>query len=133
LLRYARNGTFDRTLGGLYVNVKLTTLGGKWETKMDLETLTNGMRERVQGKSGLDATVKFDFGDDGRIFLDGTTSPYTVSNDDKEADCTLSVKMEDFVAIVKREMDPTMAFMMGKLKVAGSMGIAMKLSSVLGG
>ena len=36
-------------------------------------------------------------------------------------------------AIVKREMDPTMAFMMGKLKVAGSMGIAMKLSSVLGG
>lgn len=100
---------------------------------MDIETLTNGMRERVQGKSGLDATVKFDFGDDGRIFLDGTTLPYTVSNEDKEADCTLSVKMDDFVAIVKREMDPTMAFMMGKLKVAGSMGIAMKLSSVLGG
>jgi putative sterol carrier protein len=100
---------------------------------MDLDTLTSGMRERVQDKSGLDATVKFDFGDDGLIFLDGTTSPYTVSNDDKEADCTLTMKKEDFVAIVKREMDPTMAFMMGKLKVAGSMGIAMKLSSVLGG
>lgn len=100
---------------------------------MDLETLTTGMRERVGSKSGLDATVKFDFGDDGVIFLDGTTSPYSVSNEDKEADCTLSLKMADFMGIVKGDLDPTMAFMMGKLKVAGSMGIAMKLSSVLSG
>ncbi len=99
---------------------------------MDIETLTNGMRERVASKSGLDATVKFDFGDDGIVYLDGTTSPYTVSNEDKDADCTLSLKISDFIAITKGELDPTMAFMMGKLKVSGSMGIAMKLSSVLG-
>ncbi|MBM3555396.1 MAG: SCP2 sterol-binding domain-containing protein, partial [Alphaproteobacteria bacterium] len=39
---------------------------------------------------------------------------------------------DDFVAMSKGELDATMAFMMGKLRVEGSMGIAMKLSSVLG-
>ena len=30
------------------------------------------------------------------------------------------------------ELDPTTAFMMGKLKVTGDMGVAMKLAAVLG-
>jgi putative sterol carrier protein len=98
---------------------------------MSLEQLTTGMRERVASKSGLDATVKFNFGADGIIFLDGTKSPYTVSNEDKDADCTITISMSDFIAMTKGELDGTTAFMMGKLKVAGNMGIAMKLSSVL--
>ena len=40
--------------------------------------------------------------------------------------------LEDFMSMVNGELDGTTAFMMGKLKVAGDMGIAMKLQSVLG-
>ncbi len=99
---------------------------------MSLEQVTEGLRERVGDDSGLGATLKFDFGDDGVVFIDGVSNPNTVSNDDTEADCTIAMSMEDFMSMVNGELDATTAFMMGKLKVAGNMGIAMKLQSVLG-
>ncbi len=98
---------------------------------MSLEQVTEGLRERVGDDSGLGATLKFDFGDDGIVFIDGASSPNTVSNDDNEAECTITMSMEDFMSMVNGDLDATTAFMMGKLKVSGNMGIAMKLQSVL--
>lgn len=98
-----------------------------------LEEITEGMRDRVGDDSGLDATLKFDFGDDGVIFMDGASSPNTVTNEDKDADCTMKISKEDFLAMVNGDLDGTTAFMMGKLKIEGNMGVAMKLQSVLKG
>ena len=97
---------------------------------MTLDEVTTKMRQRVGDDLGLGARVKFDFGDHGLIFVDGVASPNTVSNDDGEADCTISIDFEDFLSVSAGELDPTTAFMMGKLKVEGDMSIAMKLSSV---
>ena len=91
------------------------------------------MRTRVGADSGLNATVKFDFGDAGIIYLDGAATPNTVSNEDKDADCTIKMKFDDFISLTQGELDPTTAFMMGKLKVAGNMAIAMKLGPLLSG
>lgn len=99
---------------------------------MSLEDLTNNLRDRVGDDAGLGARVKFDFGDDGMIFIDGASTPNTVSNEDAEADCTISIAMEDFQSMTAGELDPTSAFMMGKLKVDGDMSIAMKLQGLLG-
>ena len=41
-----------------------------------------------------------------------------------------SADLTQFCAFLAGDLDPTTAFMMGKLKVEGDMGIAMKLSSV---
>ena len=98
---------------------------------MSLETLTEQMRERVGEDSGLGATIKFVFEDDTVIFLDGASTPNSVSNEDRDADCTIRISMDDFKSIRAGELDATTAFMMGKLKVEGDMGIAMKLQSVL--
>ena len=98
---------------------------------MSLEQVTEGLRERVGDDSGLKATLKFDFGDDGMVFIDGVADPNTVSNEDQEADCTLSISMDDFMSMVNGELDGTTAFMMGKLKVSGDMAIAMKLQGLL--
>ncbi len=100
---------------------------------MSLEQITEGMRERVAEDSGLGAKVKFDFGDDGVVLLDASQVPNVVSNDDADADCTLKISMADFIAMTQGELDGTTAFMMGKLKVEGDMGIAMKLQGVLRG
>lgn len=98
---------------------------------MSLDALTNQIREKVGTNSGLDATVKFDLGDEGVIYVDGKSSPNLVSNENKDADCTITMSMENFLKLVQGDLDPTTAYMFGKLKVAGSMGVAMKLSKVI--
>ena len=51
---------------------------------------------------------------------------------DDEADVTLTADAETFEAILEGDLDPTSAFMSGKLSVDGDMGMAMKLGSILG-
>lgn len=97
---------------------------------MSLESATNTIKERVGDDAGLGATLKFDTGD-GVIFIDGKATPNTVSNDDKDADCTVGVSLEDLEAMLGGDLAPTTAFMSGKLKVEGDMGVAMKLQSLM--
>ena len=99
---------------------------------MSLESSTEAVRGNTGENSGLGATVKFNFGDDGIIFVDGASTPNSVSNEDNDADCTISMSLDDFESLLAGDLDPTSAFMAGKLKVAGDMSIAMKLSQVLG-
>ncbi|MBL8544390.1 MAG: SCP2 sterol-binding domain-containing protein [Hyphomonadaceae bacterium] len=73
--------------------------------------------------------VKFDFGDAGKIFLDGGAGK--VSTEDAAADTTIKVKLEDFAAMAQGSLDATAAFMQGKLRVEGDMGVAMQLQSVM--
>ena len=77
---------------------------------------------------GFDGTVKFDIADEGSIMLDADG----VRAEEGEAECTLSADAETFQAILSGDLDPTAAFMTGKLAVDGDMGIAMRLGSVLG-
>ncbi len=99
---------------------------------MDLEQMTEALRAKAGDDAGINATIKFDFGDDGIIFLDGEAAPNTVSNEDREADCTIKLTFENFKKLVDGDLNPTTAFMMGKLKIDGSMSIAMKLQGLLG-
>ncbi len=98
----------------------------------DIEEITKGITERVGANSGLGATLKFNFDGQGTIYIDGKATPNTVSNDDKAADCTITVTLDNFKKMVAGELDGTTAFMTGKLKVAGDMSVAMKLGPILG-
>jgi putative sterol carrier protein len=44
---------------------------------------------------------------------------------------TISMSTGDFVGLATGKLDPTMAFMTGKLKVRGDMALAMKLQNLL--
>ena len=97
---------------------------------MSVSEIENAFAGRLDQFGDLGATVKFDFGDD-RLYVDGTQKPAVMSHEDKDADCVLTITPENLMAIQAGKLDPTMAFMTGKLKVKGSTAIAMKLSSVL--
>nr|XP_014269052.2 non-specific lipid-transfer protein [Maylandia zebra] len=55
----------------------------------------------------------------------------SVTNDPgKKADCTLSLNDEDLLDLMTGKLNPQTAFFKGKLKVAGNMGMAMKLQNL---
>src|SRR5690349_5299984 len=47
------------------------------------------------------------------------------------AKCTVTIKSQDLADIIEKKLNPQMAFMTGKLKVAGDMGMALKLGNIL--
>ncbi|XP_048758093.2 hydroxysteroid dehydrogenase-like protein 2 isoform X2 [Ostrea edulis] len=47
------------------------------------------------------------------------------------ADCTMTLDSEDFVKMFKGELKAVSAFMSGKLKIQGDMGLAMKLEKLM--
>ncbi|MFN4092784.1 MAG: SCP2 sterol-binding domain-containing protein [Brevundimonas sp.] len=99
----------------------------------DLASVTDKIRGALGDNSGLGKTVKIDLGDVGKIFIDGASSPNSVTNEDKPADATVSITWDDFIALSQGQLDPMMAFMQGKLKIAGDMMIAQKLAPLLKG
>ncbi|MEM9756282.1 MAG: SCP2 sterol-binding domain-containing protein, partial [Pseudomonadota bacterium] len=52
-------------------------------------------------------------------------------DDSDEADVTMTADVDTFRDILSGDLNPTSAFMGGKLKVDGDMGTAMKLGSAL--
>ncbi len=99
---------------------------------MSLDIVTAGLKEKIGEDCGLGATLKFDFGDDGTLFLDATQVPNTISNEDADAQCTMVISIENFMEMAEGNLDGMGAFMSGKLKVQGDMSIAMKLGPILG-
>jgi putative sterol carrier protein len=97
---------------------------------MSVADIESAFAARLDQFSELNAKLKFDFGDD-RLFIDGTQKPAVMTHDDDDADCTLVISPDNLTKIMHGELDATMAFMTGKLKVKGNTGIAMKLASVL--
>lgn len=47
------------------------------------------------------------------------------------ANCTMTLDSEDFVKMFKGELKAVSAFMSGKLKIQGDMGLAMKLEKLM--
>ena len=94
---------------------------------MSIQDVAALMKSKVEN-AGFDRSVKFDTGADGVIVIDGST----ISTTDAPADCTIKLSLEDLEALVAGELNPTMAFMSGKIKVEGDMSVAMALSQFLG-
>lgn len=94
-----------------------------------LQEVTTAIAEKVATVKPFGKKIKFSL--DGQIiYLDGTTTPPSVSNDDNPSDCTISVSMDDFIKLMNKQMNAQMAFMSGKIKLQGDMMAAMSLSSI---
>ena len=97
---------------------------------MNLENYLSEIQQRAAEKPALGNTIKFSIGGTN-LFIDGTGGGNTVSMEDKEADCTVSMSQEDFIALVTKQLNPMMAMMSGKIKLSGDPSVAMKLQGLL--
>jgi putative sterol carrier protein len=79
---------------------------------------------------GFDGSVKFVIEGEGAVMVDG--GGVRAAEDGDDADVTMTADADTFQDILAGDLNPTSAFMSGKLKLDGDMGTAMKLGSVLG-
>jgi putative sterol carrier protein len=93
------------------------------------DVIDEAVKLLAEKMSGVDigGTVKFDIEGEGAIMVDDNG----VRAGDEEADVTLSADPETFQGMMEGDTNPTSAFMTGKLKIDGDMGMAMKLASAL--
>ena len=87
-----------------------------------LDELTDRMKKAVGTDSGLGKTLKFNLKGEGFVYIDGGA----VSNEDKPADLTLTISMDDLISLGEGKLDPMTAVMTGKLQLS-DMGVAMGL------
>lgn len=83
------------------------------------------LNEKISG--GFDGLAKFVIGEEGAVMIDSDGA----RAGDEEADVTLTADTDVFQSILEGDINPTSAFMTGKLTVDGDMGLAMKLASTL--
>jgi len=96
-----------------------------------IDQITEKFREASSNAAPIGATIKFLLDGDA-VYIDGNGEANEVSNEDKDADCTITMSVEDLDKLRKGELNPMMAVMSGKIKIKGDMGLAMKLQSLLG-
>lgn len=98
---------------------------------MSHQKVFDQFKERAENAAPLGGTLKF-IVDDNAIFIDGNGDNNTVSMDDLEADCTITVSTEVLEKLRDGALNPMMAVMGGQIKIGGDMGLAMKVQSLMG-
>lgn len=99
---------------------------------MTLQTATEAIKKKVLAPHGLRNKFLFDFGAEGQIYIDTTTSPALVANEAAgPADLTLQCTLATFEGFLTGTKDPNVAFMTRQLKIQGPIALAMRLNSFL--
>ena len=92
-----------------------------------IDQAVSALNDKLDG-AGFDGTAKFVIEGEGSIMLDSDGA----RAGDEEADVTMTADTETFSEMLEGDLNPTTAFMTGKLKVDGDMGAAMRLAPMLG-
>jgi putative sterol carrier protein len=88
------------------------------------------MKEKAENADPIGGTLKFII-DKSIVHIDGTGGSNVISEEDKDADCTISTTLEVLLKLKNGEVNPMMAVMGGQIKISGDMGLAMKVQSLL--
>jgi len=92
------------------------------------------MKDNPEPIRGLNVIYQYEItGDDSGTFQlvmeDG--SARVIEGAMESADCTLRLSDKNFKKMIEGKLNGTAAFMTGKLRVQGSMGLALKLEGIL--
>lgn len=100
----------------------------------DVREFFEGLASRVDPSrtAGMNNTFWFEIEGAGTWTVAVDDGKVTVTEGEAgDPDCTVASSEENFQRIVSGELNPTSAYMTGKLKIKGDMGAAMKLQKLL--
>ena len=80
--------------------------------------------------AGLNNTYAFDVKGVGAWTVTVSDGVVSVADGKHDADCTISASEDTLLKIVSGKANPAMAYAMGKLKIDGDMGVALKLQKL---
>jgi putative sterol carrier protein len=96
---------------------------------------TASSRFKKEAAKGLNATYQFDLSGDGG-------GKWSISIKDEQCEVkegqapspniTLTMTAKDYLDMINGKLNGQMAFMTGKLKISGDMGLALRLQSLFG-
>jgi putative sterol carrier protein len=89
------------------------------------ETLPD--RAASRGPQALDASYCFDVDGAGRWRVESDGEKLVVTENDAPADCVIRTDEQTFLRIVRGEQSPMGAYMTGRVKVEGDLGLALRL------
>lgn len=98
---------------------------------------TRAMGTDLPGRAGLSARIQFEVtgGPEGEVTYHWVLEDGRLVSSGRGAgdtpDATLTTVWDDAVAMQRGDLDPNVAFMQGRMKVAGSMGVMMALLPVI--
>jgi putative sterol carrier protein len=94
--------------------------------------------EDLQGRADssraadLSASYRFDIEGAGSWHVDVEGGAVTVTESQDPADCVIATDEQTFLAVVRNEQSPMGAFMTGRIRVEGDMGLALRLKDLVG-
>ena len=93
-----------------------------------------GLPGRVspQGARALEASYRFDIEGAGSWRVESEGDRIVVTEGHASADCVIRADEKTFLRIVSGEQSPMGAYMTGKVKVEGDLGLALRLRDLLG-
>lgn len=79
---------------------------------LTLQDMTVRIRAAVANHPGLGKTLKLDLKGQGCVFIDGTA----VSNENLPADLTITISLDNLLAMAAGRLEPAYAIMVGKMQ-----------------
>lgn len=97
---------------------------------MEIDMIRAELATNVKKIDPIGKLLKFNL-DDNFILIDGTKSENIVSNANSDANCTITMSVDTYLKLQRKEIKPFIATLKGKIKVKGDIGLAQKLKQLM--
>ena len=97
---------------------------------MDIEQIRQELAEKVKNIDSIGKKLKFEL-DGHYMLIDGSGEENIMTDENGDADCTVTMSIDTYLKLQRKEIKPMVATLTRKLKVKGDLSVAKKLKQLM--
>jgi hypothetical protein len=97
---------------------------------MEVSDIREELAKKVKTIDPIGKRLKFII-DGESMLIDGAGTGNVMSSEDEDADCTVTMSLDTYLKLQRKEIKPMIATLTGKLKVKGDLSLAKKLKQLM--